>query len=218
VALLGCSSGGELPKVVVDTGPPEVPAGSDAAKELKLPFLVDDYFVPNGCFGDADCAGGVIDIDSHGCEDLPATVQSVCRVYTYTPLAKGSSGWKGFLGILFQDVGPKGVSDIGRVPGLPVQPGAQRVVFWAKLRSGSLDVAFRAGGANNWEGHTDDSLPYKDDFGVPRTVTLDSSYQQIEIDLSDVTYDDVVSPFGWAIESDGRTDPIALYIADVRWE
>jgi hypothetical protein len=217
-ALLGCSSGGELPQPLVDEGPPEVPSGSGSAKELRLPFLVDDYFVPNGCFGDSDCGGGVINIDSHGCEDPPATVQSVCRVYTYTPLAKGAPGWKGFLGILFQDVGPDGESGIGRVPGLPVQPGAQRVVFWAKLRSGSLDMEFRAGGANNWNDRTDPSLPYKDDFGVPQPVTLSKDYQQIAIDLSGVTYKDVVSPFGWSIESKGRTEPIDLYIADVRWE
>jgi len=62
-------------------------------------------------------------------------------------------------------------------------------------------VNFRSGGANNWEGVTDPSLPYKDDFGVPLPVTLDSEFQQLEIDLSGVTYDTVVSPFGWAIES-----------------
>ena len=213
---MGCSSGGELPQPIVDHGPPEVPSGD--ADQLKLPFLVDDYFVPNGCFGDAFCAGSVLDIDSHGCEDPPATLQSVCRVYTYTPLAPGTSGYQGYLGILFQDVGPRGESGIGKVAGLPIQPGAQRVVFWAKVRSGTWEVEFRAGGANNWNDETDSSLPYKDTFGVPQPVTLGTAYQQISIDLSDQTYTEVVSPFGWSITSDGGTEPISLYIADVRWE
>jgi len=212
--LAGCSSGGELPKAVPDDGPP--PAYDPNV--LRLPFLVDDYFVPNGCFGDGNCQGDVIDIDSRGCQDRPAGVQSVCRLYTYRPLAEGAPGYQGFLGILFQDVGPTGQSDIGRVPGLPVQPGAKRAVFWAKVGSGSVKVAFRSGGANNWEGETDPALPYKDDFGVPRDVTLSKDYEQISIDLSGATYENVVSPFGWAIESAGTTEPIQLFIADLRWE
>ena len=45
-------------------------------------------------------------------------------------------------------------------------------MFWAKVGSGTLDVAFRAGGANNWDGETNSSLPYRDTFGVPGDVTL----------------------------------------------
>jgi hypothetical protein len=211
---LGCSSGGKLPQVTPDDGPPsDVEPG-----ELRLPFLVDDHFVPNGCFGDADCGGDVINIDSRACGERPATVQGICRVFTYRPLAKGAPGYQGFLGILFQDVGPDGESDIGRVPPLPVQAGAQRVVFYTRVANGSVDVEFRAGGDNNWDGKTDDKLPYKDTFGVPAPVTVTPIYKQISIDLTPVTYKDVVSPFGWAIESKGSTDPISLYIADLRWE
>lgn len=201
----------------MDSGPPDPPTGN-AAKELKLPFLVDDYFVPNGCFGDNNCAGDVIQIDSHSCEDPPATVQSVCRVYTYTPLPKTDPNHEDYLGILFQDVGPDGESTIGRVAPVPIQAGAQRVVFWAKLRSGSRQVDFRVGGANNWEGHIDKSLPYWDTFGVPHPVTLDNTYQQISIDLSDQTYGGVISPFGWSIPSESNTDTVVLTVADVRWE
>jgi hypothetical protein len=199
---------------VPDEGPP--PAYDPNV--LRLPFLVDDNFVPNGCFGDGFCQGGVVDIDSRGCQDRPARVQGACRLFTYRPLAEGAPDYKGFLGILFQDVGPMGESEIGRVPGLPVEPGAKRVVFWAKVGSGLVEVSFHAGGANNWDGDTNPSLPYKDDFGVPADVTLNEDYQQLTIDLSGVTYEKVVSPFGWAITSNGRTEPIELFVADVRWE
>jgi hypothetical protein len=91
-------------------------------------------------------------------------------------------------------------------------------VFWAKADSDSLDVSFRAGGDNNWKGQTNSDLPYKDDFGVGLNATLTKDYQQLSIDLTKVTYTDVVSPFGWAIESKGGTDAIGLYIADLRWE
>ena len=211
---MGCSSGGKLPEVTPDEGPPT----DIDPTQLRLPFLVDDHYVPNGCFGDGNCPGDVINIDSRGCGERPATVQGICRVYTYLPLAKGTPGWQGYLGILFQDVGPNGESEIGRVPGLPVQAGAQRCVFWARVGSGSVEVGFRSGGANNWNGVIDPKLPYKDDFGVPAKVTLTPIYQQISIDLTQVSYEDVVSPFGWSIESNGSTDPISLYIADVRWE
>jgi hypothetical protein len=203
---------------MVDQGPPQTPAGSDASKELKLPFLVDDYFVPNGCFGDADCGRDVISIDSHGCEDPPASVQSVCRVFTYTPLPEDDPEWHGYLGILFQDVGENGESTIGKVPPLPVQAGAKRVVFWAKLRSGSVKVGFRSGGANNWTDGIDYSLPYWDNFAIEQVVELNTAYQKIEIDLSDTTYGDVVSPFGWSISSQQHPERIELYVADLRWE
>jgi len=212
--LAACSSGGELQKELPDNGPP--PAVDPGV--VRLPFLVDDYYVPNGCFGDDDCRGDVIQIDSRACQDTPATLQGVCRRYTYKPLSPAAPGFQGFLGILFQDVGPDGLGDIGRVPGLPVQAGAQRVVFWAKVGVGPVDVGFRAGGDNNWEGKTNPLLPYKDTFGVPLAVTLTKDFKQFSIDLMGVTYSDVVSPFGWSIESDGGTDPVDLYIGDVRWE
>lgn len=209
---MACSSGGERPQEVPDTGPPAEPPSN----LIRLPFLIDDHFVPNGCFGDADCAGDVITIDSRGCPDVPATVQGPCRLYTYKPSAAGTPNHLSYLGILFQDVGPGGESQIGKVPPLPVEPGAQRSVFWAKVGSGSVEVAFRAGGANNWEGNSNPNLPYRDTFGVPGDVTLTNEFQQIVIDLSGVTYGDVVSPFGWAVEN--VTEQLDLYIADVRWE
>ncbi len=203
-----------------DSGPPPATDPSVDPNVVHLPFLVDDYFVPNGCFGDGNCGGGVLSINSRACLDRPATAQGVCRLYTYTPLAEGSPGYQGFLGVLFQGVGPTGEVDIGHVPGLAVQPGAKRVVFWAWVgaTSGDVDVAFRAGGANNWEGRSDASLPYRDSFGVPKDVTLHKEFQKFTIELSGVTYSEVVSPFGWAITAIGRTPPIELYIADVRWE
>jgi len=220
---LGCSSGGELPVGVTqgggvaDPGPPSEPAPN----VIRLPFLVDDHFVPNGCFGDGYCTPAVLDVDSRGCIDPPAAVQGVCRRYTYTPVTVGAPGYEGYVGILFQDVGPNGESAIGKVPGVPVQAGAKRVTFWAWLGAGSLEVNFRAGGANNWDGVTDDKLPYRDTFGVPGDVMLDTEYRQVVIDLTGVTYHDVVSPFGWAIQTKELADPpasIELYVADVRWE
>jgi hypothetical protein len=147
---------------------------------------------------------------------VPATVQGACRLFTYKPSPVGAPGHLNYLGILFQDVGPGGEGKLGRVPPVAVQPGAKRSVFLAKVGVGPVKVAFRAGGANNWEGKTDPKLPYKDTFGVPGDVTLTEDFQQIVIDLSDVTYSDVVSPFGWAIVD--ATEPVDLYVADVRWE
>jgi hypothetical protein len=210
-----CSSGGELPERGADEAPVAVDPGT-----IRLPFLVEDYFVPNGCFGDSDCQGGILHIDSRGCGETPTKLQGSCSLYTYKPLAPGTAGYQGYLGILFQGVGPKGESQIGKVPGARVQAGAKRVVFWSKAvaGSGSVDVGFRAGGANNWEGETDPTLPYKDVFGVPQHVTLTGDFQQVSIDLSQVSYTTVVSPFGWSIETNGSTDPVELFIADLRWE
>jgi len=185
---------------------------------IRLPFLVDDYFVPNGCFGDNDCAGAVIDINSRACVDRPGSAQGVCRRYTYTPLGAEDAGYQGFLGILFQDVGPNGEGGIGEVPGLKVEAGARRVVFWASVAKGTTTVYFRAGGINNWKNVTDPTQPYTDDFGLEIPATLTPELQQFQIDLSGVTYDEVISPFGWAIESNGSTEPIQLYVDDLRWE
>jgi hypothetical protein len=213
-ALGACSSGGDLPERAPDPGPP---APSEPGT-LRLPFLVDDYYVPNGCFGDANCGAGVLDIDSRACRDRVPTAQSVCRRFRYVPLAPDAAGYAGHLGILFQDVGPEGEVEIGRVPGLPVQAGAQRVTFWAAVGAGNVEVSFRAGGANNWEGQTNPNLPYRDDFGVGNDVVLDTRFQRVEIDLNGVSYEDVVSPFGWSIESKGAVEPIDLFIDDWRWQ
>jgi hypothetical protein len=212
-----CSSGGALPESPQRT---DDPGAEPDPSLLRVPFLVDDYFVPNGCFGDGDCQESVIKVDGRACldGDGPAGAQGVCRVYEYAPLEPGAPGYYGYLGFLFQQVGPGGESRIGHVPGLLVQPGAKRVVFWAKVGAGSVDVSFRAGGANNWEGETDPTLPYRDEFGVGTDTTLTRDYQQFDIDLSGVSYREVVSPFGWSISTKGRTDPITLYVADARWE
>lgn len=185
---------------------------------LRLPFLVDEYYVPNGCFGDANCQGSVLDIDGRACRDRVPTAQGACRRFRYTPLAPDDAAYRGYLGVLFQDVGLDDVVEIGSIPGLPVEPGARRVTFWAAVGAGTVEVSFRAGGANNWEGRTDPKLPYKDDFGVGKDVVLSTKFQQLEIELTDVTYDDVVSPFGWSIESNGRLDVVDLFVDDVRWE
>lgn len=222
--LVGCSSGGELPPERQDIAPPGgLPEGT-----LRLPFLVDDYFVPNGCFGDGyvvkggvaervDCEGGVLRLESVGCAESDAPLQGSCRTFVYSPLAEGAPGYYGYLGILYQR-GDSGYTKIGEVPPRPVQPGARRVTFWAKVDTGSVVVAFRAGGANNWDGQTDPRLPYKDVFGVPNDLPVTTEFQQVQIDLAGVEYEEVVSPFGWAIETRGRTAPIRLSIADVRWE
>jgi hypothetical protein len=185
---------------------------------LRLPFLVDQYYVPNGCFGDADCQGSVLDIDGRACRDRVPTAQGACWRFRYTPLAPDDAAYRGYLGVLFQDVGLDDMVEIGRIPGLPVEPGARRVTFWAAVGAGTVEVGFRAGGANSWEGRTDPKLPYKDDFGVGKDVVLSSKFQPFEIELTDVTYGDVVSPFGWSIESNGRLDVVDLFVDDVRWE
>jgi hypothetical protein len=196
---------------------PGAPAELDP-DAIRLPFLVQDYFVPNGCFGDRDCGGDVIAINGRACTALPAKLQGACAAYAYAPLSEGDDGFKGYLGILFQDVGPGGESQIGKVPGRKVEPGATSVTFLAKVDAGAVDVSFRAGGANNWKGVSDPALPYRDEFEVELEVTLTSDYQELSIELSEVSYDTVVSPFGWSIASQGRVEPIQLFIADVRWQ
>ena len=179
-----------------------------------MPFLVEDYFVPSGCFGDSVCKVGVLAIDRHACDEQEATVQGVCRVYTYTPSLTGEDR---YLGILFQR-GDTREGEIGKVPGLPVQPGAKRLVFFAKVGAGKHEVDFRAGGANNWDGKTNPALPYKDSFGVPLNVTLGTRYEQLVIDLTEAAYTEVVSPFGFSIPATAQNEPVSLYISDVRWE
>jgi hypothetical protein len=189
-------------------------------ERLQLPFLVEDHFVPSGCFGDANCSSEVLTIDAHGCSDERPSAQGICRRYSYRPLAEGTPGAQGYLGILFQMVDPLHPNqvEIGRVPGRPIAAGARRVTFWARVAGDPVLVSFRAGGANNWGGESNPDLPYKDTFGVPKPVTLTKTFQHVQIDLTGVTYDSVVSPFGWAIEPQGATDPIDLDIDDVRWE
>ncbi len=217
--LVACSSGGDLPAArPAELEPPLVDPVA-----LRLPFLVDDYFVPNGCFGDANCQGDVIDISGRACEDRAfagrsTSSQSVCRRFRYRPLPSDAPGYVGFLGVLFQDVGALENSEIGRVRGIPVEAGARRVVFSAASGAAGVAVLFRAGGANNWEGLSDPAFPYRDDFSSSLEVTLSRDFQQFELDLSQASYAEVVSPFGWALESSGSIEPVDLYIDDLRWE
>lgn len=169
-------------------GLPELPP---AAGE-PLPVVVDDHWAPSGYMGDGATPGG---IEVGECPERgSADAVGLCRAYTWNP---GREGWAG---IYWQY--PE--NNWGMAPGLQVAQGATEVSFWAWGALGGEVVTFGAG------------IPDVDGFGVERPqVVLEAVPTRYTIDLTAVTYDEVVGAFKW-VTADAAA-PVTFFIDDLTW-
>jgi hypothetical protein len=186
---------------------------ADAGRGPELPFVVDRYFSLTGGIGDAAFVGAVRG-EALCDRERPSDAKGHCYHFEYTPRRPQVPGTASYAALYFQY--PDG--NWGSEPGLRVESGAKRAVFYAAGKEGGEIVTFRAGGIR------DASLPCADAFSRELTVRLTRDFERYEIDLDGLSYDLVISPFSWKIsevlfsEDQEDVEPIGFYLDDVRWE
>jgi hypothetical protein len=169
---------------------------------VPLPFLVSDYFSPDGHWGDGRTRGAV-QIEK-SCPARAPGAGGDCYTVTYTP----------------RDLRHVGINwqyphnNWGTEPGLRVAAGARGVRFQARGERGGELAAFGAGqvGTRN---------PYDDGFSVgPLDVDLGKDWASFEIPMRGQDYQvpgGVVAAFTLKIDAPEGQDRVVIYIDDVRW-
>jgi len=194
-ALAACAGASPPPG---DPGPDaaaveEVDARPPATDGVRLPFAVDDYFVPSGYMGDG--AAGGIDQAEQCAATRPGEGRGRCHEFTWTP---GASGWAG---VFWQF--PE--NSWGEVPGLPIAQGATAVELYAWGARGGEEVTFVVG------------MDDVDGFHAEVEVELSAQPAKVTIDLAGQTYTDVTGGFGWVASGD-PSGGLTFFVDDVQWK
>jgi len=174
--------------------PPDVP--------VALPFLVSDYYSPDGYWGDGEKRGALV-VDKSCPQRAPAATGD-CYTITYVP------GERHFAGINWQY--PH--NNWGTEPGLPIAGGATRITLQARGGRGGEKVGFGAGqmGPN----------PHNDGFSVgPLEADVTAAWAPLAIPLQGKSYggpDGVIGAFALSLMAAPEEEgPIVIYLDDIRW-
>lgn len=173
-----------------------------AREPIAVPFVVSDYFSPDGFFGDGEIRGQ-LELEKQ-CPDRPPGAQGDCYTVRYRP------GVKRFAGIFWQF--PH--NNWGFWPGLEVAPGAARITFQAR---GSRGVEVLNAGA----GQRDGPNPHRDLFKLEETtVALGTAWTAHEVQFRGESYQGpsgVIGAFMFSIRAPEDDTPTTLYLDDIRW-
>lgn len=164
----------------------------------ELPMAVDDWYAASGYMKDGeDPMARYLSGDSSCPERAHANAVGQCHRFTYQPgpLAQAGVYWQY----------PANNWGDTNEPGLAVPSGAQSVRFYAWSDTDALPVTFMAGLGNEIDG-----------FGIElNSIMLTTDPTEYTIDLTGVTYDEVIGAFGWFHDSTGN--PVAINIDDIHW-
>jgi hypothetical protein len=167
---------------------------------LPLPFVVSDYYSPDGFFGDGETRGKVDLVKS--CPTRPAGAQGDCYTITYHP------GVKRFAGIFWQH--PH--NNWGDRPGHRVTPGATRITFQAR---GPAGQTISAGAGQR------DTQPHHDVFQLEESsVTLTEGWQPGEVLFREMDYQGpsgVLGAFVVSLRAPDDDHSIVFFLDDLRW-
>jgi hypothetical protein len=181
-----------LPACVSAAEPPPTP--------IPVPFVVSDYYSPDGFFGDGELRGR-LEVDK-SCPARAPGAQGDCYTITYRP------GVKRFAGIFWQH--PH--NNWGDRPGHTVSPGATRVTFQAR---GPAGQTISAGGGQA------DSSPHHDSFALEEvSIALTPEWARQEIPFRGMSYQGesgVIGAFMVSLRAGDDDAPIVFHLDDVRW-
>lgn len=168
-----------------------------------LPYAIDDDFVASGFMGDTVAIvskPSTSDADAT-CDGNPAPNAngSICHTFIYSP----NSSETAWAGVFWQYP-----ANNWTAPGLPIEPGAQKISFYARADQ-DLMVEFLAGmdqGPDGWK--------------VSSVESVGTAWTAYELDLSSTTYSNVAGAFGWAIDSTAQGDngPYTLFVDGITWQ
>jgi len=168
---------------------------------LPVPFVVSDYYSPDGFFGDGEVRGQ-LQLDKQ-CPERPAGSGGDCYTLTYRP------GVKRFAGIFWQH--PH--NNWGTWPGHAVTPGATRIRFKARGARGGEEITVSAG--------QNASQPHRDSFKLPeQTLALTTGWTSHDIPFT-LPYQGgsgVIGAFLVSLRAPEDDAVTVLYLDDIRWE
>jgi hypothetical protein len=172
-------------------------------EQVPLPFVVSDYFSPDGFWGDGEVRGQ-LDVQ-RACPDVPAGAAGDCYAVRYFP------GARRFAGINWQY--PH--NNWGAHPGRQVAPGATRITFSVRGAAGGEVVAFSAG-------QTGSSNAHNDNFSLNADrVTLTRDWTPVTVLLRGERYDGpsgLIGAFVVSLTAPSDDRPVEFFLADLRWQ
>jgi hypothetical protein len=171
------------------------------AEPIPVPFVVSEYYSPDGFFGDGETRGRVKLEKS--CPDRPPGARGDCYTITYTP------GVRRFAGIFWQH--PH--NNWGDRPGHRVTPGATKITFQARAAKAGQGLSAGAGQMR--------SMPLHDNFELEEvSVALGETWAPHEIPFRGMEYQGesgVIGAFMVSLRAGDGDAPITFYLDDIRW-
>jgi hypothetical protein len=176
--------------------------GAPPAEPVPLPFVLSDYYSPDGLWGDGEMRGSVVVTKS--CAEPAPGGAGDCYTITYTP------GDKRFAGIDWQY--PH--NNWGTAPGLRITPGATRIRFMARGDKGGEMISIGAGQSG--------TARYKDQLSVSGLdLVLTPTWTAYELPLQGQRYDGpdgVIGGFIVSMRASSSPEPTVFQLDDVRWQ
>jgi hypothetical protein len=170
---------------------------------IALPFVVSDYYSPDGFWGDGETRG-YLDLQKV-CPDRAPGASGDCYTISYTP------GPRRFAGINWQY--PH--NNWGFWRGRTIAAGATSITVQARGAAGGEVVSFGAGqlGGPN---------PYNDTFTLgPVGSTLTTIWTAATVPFRGASYggpNGVLAAFAVSLTASATDAPSVFYLDDIRWE
>jgi hypothetical protein len=174
------------------------------SEPIPVPFVVSDYFSPDGFFGDGEMRG-FLELTKE-CPDRQPGSRGDCYTITYKP------GIKMYAGIFWQH--PH--NNWGTWRGYSVSPGATRIVFKARSAAGGETVKFGAGQM----GKVTEQFPHQDRFKIERPFGLTPTWTEHQVMLDEPSYSGdsgLIGGFMFSMVAPENAATTVFYLDDIRW-
>ena len=177
--------------------------GDPPVEPIPVPFVVSDYYSPDGYYGDGETRG-YLDVQ-RVCPDRPPGAAGDCYAVSYTV------GPRKFAGVFWQYPHNNWGIDRGR----QIAGGATRITFSVRGRAGGERVKFSAGQST--------TPRYHDVFHLsPLEATLSTGWTDQTVLLRGETYngpDGLIGAFEVAFDGSASKigDSFVFYLTNLRW-
>jgi hypothetical protein len=178
--------------------------GDPPVEPIPVPFVVSDYYSPDGFYGDGETRG-FLDVQ-RVCPDRPADAEGDCYTVTYVV------GPRKFAGVFWQYPHNNWGIDRGR----QIAGGATKITFSARGKAGGERIKFSAGQS--------DTPKFHDIFHLsPLETTLPPEWTAQTVLLRGEKYngpDGLIGAFEVVFDAAGAKlgDTFVFYLTNLRWD